>query len=82
MAPALLVIALGWNPTQTLVWSQVALSFALPFAIVPLIVFTSRADIMGDLVNRPWTRRLAWIVTAGIVLLNATLLWQTFAPHV
>ncbi len=81
MAPALIVIALGFNPTQTLIWSQVALSFALPFAIVPLIYFTSRADIMGDLVNRVWTRRLTWAVTVGIVLLNAVLLWQTFAPH-
>lgn len=81
MAPALIVIALGLDPTQTLVWSQVALSFALPFAIVPLIYFTSRADIMGDLVNHAWTRRLALAVTVGIVLLNAALLWQTFAPH-
>jgi manganese transport protein len=80
MAPALIVIALGFNPTQTLVLSQVVLSFALPFAIIPLIYFSSRADIMGDLVNRTWTRRLAWGVTAGIILLNAALLWQTFAP--
>lgn len=78
MAPALIVIALGINPTQTLVLSQVVLSFALPFAIVPLIHFTSRADIMGDLVNRIWTRRLAWGVTAGVILLNLALLWQTF----
>jgi len=62
--------------------SQVALSFALPFAIIPLIYFTSRADVMGDLVNRAWTRRLAWGVTAGIILLNLGLLWQTFGAHV
>lgn len=77
MAPALIVIALGWNPTQTLVISQVVLSFALPFAVIPLILFTSRADIMGELVNRVWTRRLAWVVTAGIVVLNLALLWAT-----
>ncbi|MGH2505134.1 MAG: Nramp family divalent metal transporter, partial [Ktedonobacterales bacterium] len=82
MAPALVVIALGVNPTQTLVLSQVALSFALPFAVVPLIYFTSRADVMGDLVNRAWTRWLAWGVMAGIILLNLALLWQTFAPRV
>jgi manganese transport protein len=81
MAPALLVIALGFNPTQTLVLSQVVLSFALPFAVVPLIYFSSRADVMGELVNRVWTRRLAWVVTAGIILLNIALLWQTFAPQ-
>ncbi len=80
MAPALAVIALGFNPTQTLVLSQVVLSFALPFAVVPLIYFTSRADVMGDLVNRVWTRRLAWGVTVGIILLNIALLWQTLAP--
>ncbi|HZC05562.1 MAG TPA: Nramp family divalent metal transporter [Ktedonobacterales bacterium] len=81
MAPALLVIALGINPTQTLVLSQVILSFALPFAVIPLIYFTSKSDLMGDLVNRAWTRRLAWGVAAGIILLNITLLWQTFASH-
>lgn len=78
MTPALIVIALGWNPTQTLVLSQVVLSFALPFAVVPLILFTSRADIMGELVNRAWTRRLAWGVTVGVILLNLFLLWQAF----
>ncbi len=82
MAPALVVIALGLDPTRTLVLSQVALSFALPFAVVPLIYFSSRADVMGDLVNRAWTRRLAWGVTAGIILLNLALLWQTFTPRV
>ncbi|HEY8326181.1 MAG TPA: divalent metal cation transporter, partial [Ktedonobacterales bacterium] len=70
------------DPTRTLVLSQVALSFALPFAVVPLIYFSSRADVMGDLVNRAWTRRLAWGVTAGIILLNLALLWQTFTPRV
>ena len=79
MAPALVVIALGVNPTQTLVLSQVVLSFALPFAVVPLIYFTSKSEIMGELVNRVWTRRLAWVVAAGIIFLNLMLLWQTFA---
>lgn len=82
MAPALIVIALGWNPTQTLVLSQVVLSFTLPFAIVPLILFTSRAQVMGELVNRAWTRRLGWAVTIGVIALNLALLWQTFASHV
>lgn len=80
MAPALIVIALGIDPTRTLVLSQVALSFALPFAIIPLIYFTARKDVMGELVNRVWTSRLAWAITLGIVALNAVLLWQTFLP--
>ncbi|MGH2501994.1 MAG: Nramp family divalent metal transporter, partial [Ktedonobacterales bacterium] len=81
MAPALIVIALGWNPTQTLVLSQVVLSFTLPFAIVPLIIFSSRAEVMGELVNRAWTRRAGWAVTVGVIALNLALLWQTFTPH-
>ncbi len=78
MAPALIVIALGVDPTQTLVLSQVALSFALPFAVAPLVYFTSRKDIMGGLVNKPVTRWLAWGVTVIIVMLNLGLLAQTF----
>ena len=78
MAPALIVIAIGVDPTQTLVMSQVALSFALPFAVAPLVYFTSRKDIMGGLVNKPLTRWLAWGVAGVIIALNLGLLAQTF----
>jgi manganese transport protein len=78
MAPAIVVIALGVDPTQTLVLSQVALSFALPFAVIPLVYFTSRADIMGALVNKTWTCWLAWIVAGLIIVLNVGLLTQAF----
>jgi len=78
MVPALIVIALGLDPTRTLVISQVVLSFGLPFAIIPLILFTSRRDIMGVLVNRRSTAILAVIIAAFIVLLNVYLLYQTF----
>jgi manganese transport protein len=78
MAPAIVVIALGVDPTQTLVLSQVALSFALPFAVIPLVYFTSRADIMGELVNKRWTCWLAWSVAGLIVVLNIGLLAQAF----
>src|SRR3989304_3390627 len=47
MAPAIIVIALGLDPTRTLVISQVVLSFGLPFALVPLVLFTSRRSLMG-----------------------------------
>ncbi len=53
MTPSLIVIGIGLDPTRTLVISQVVLSFGLPFAIIPLVMFTSRPDIMGVLVNRP-----------------------------
>ncbi|MFN8466902.1 MAG: Nramp family divalent metal transporter [Caldilineaceae bacterium] len=78
MAPALIVIMLGWDPTTTLVLSQVVLSFGLPFAIIPLIMFTRRRDLMGDLVNRTSTTVLAVIVAALIVALNGYLLYQIF----
>jgi manganese transport protein len=78
MAPALLVIFLGLDPTRTLVLSQVVLSFGLPFAIIPLVLFTRNKDIMGVLVNHRITTLLASICAALIVALNIYLLYQTF----
>uniref|UniRef100_UPI0038B350A6 Nramp family divalent metal transporter n=1 Tax=Geomonas ferrireducens TaxID=2570227 RepID=UPI0038B350A6 len=78
MAPSLFVIAMGFDPTRTLVISQVVLSFGLPFAIVPLVMFTRRADIMGDLVNRRTTTMFAGFAAAVIVALNMYLLYTTF----
>jgi manganese transport protein len=77
MLPTLVVIAMGLDPTRTLVISQVVLSFGLPFAVIPLIQFTRRKDIMGDMVNRPLTTLAAWIVACLIVALNIYLLYQT-----
>ena len=74
MAPALLVLALGVDPTRALVLSQVVLSFGIPFALIPLVLLTRRRDVMGTLVNRPVTTAAAWVVTAVIVSLNAFLL--------
>ena len=76
--PSLVVIAIGLDPTRTLVISQVVLSFGLPFAIIPLVIFTSRKKIMGDLVNRPATTVAAWVVAGLIVALNLYLLYQIF----
>lgn len=78
MAPALLVILIGLDPTRTLVISQVVLSFGLPFAIIPLALFTSRRDIMGVLANRRATTGAAWAMGGLIVALNVYLLFQTF----
>jgi manganese transport protein len=58
--------------------SQVVLSFGLPFAVVPLILFTSRKSIMGQLVNRPITTFIAVIVAALILSLNVFLLYRLF----
>ncbi len=78
MVPSLVVIALGLDPTRTLVISQVVLSFGLPFAIIPLLLFTSRRDVMGVLVNRRITSLMFAAVAALIVALNIYLLVQTF----
>ena len=75
--PSLIVIFMGLDPTRTLVLSQVVLSFGLPFAVVPLILFTQRRDLMGDLVNRRLTTLAAWAVAALIIALNLYLLYQT-----
>jgi manganese transport protein len=77
MTPAFIVIAMRLDPTRTLVLSQVVLSFGLPFAIIPLVVFTSKREIMGVLVNRRITTIAASLVAALIVGLNLFLLYQT-----
>jgi manganese transport protein len=78
MAPALIVLALGLDPSSTLVISQVVLSFGIPFALVPMIVLTRRRDVMGELVNRRFTTVVASIVAAMIISLNVFLLYETF----
>lgn len=78
MAPALVVIAMGVDTTRTLVISQVVLSFGIPFALVPLVMFTRRRDLMGDLVNRRVTTAAMVVVAAVIIALNIFLLWETF----
>jgi manganese transport protein len=77
MFPTLVVIALGLDPTRTLVISQVVLSFALPFAIIPLVMFTRRRDLMGVLTNHRITTIVASVVAALIIALNLFLLYQT-----
>ena len=78
MVPALIVIFVGLDPTRTLVISQVVLSFGLPFAIIPLVLFTGRRDLMGVLVNRRLTTVLATVIAALVIVLNIYLLVQTF----
>jgi manganese transport protein len=77
MAPSLVVLAIGVNLSTTLVISQVVLSFGIPFALVPMVVLTRRADVMGALVNRRLTTAVASVVAALIIVLNVFLLHQT-----
>jgi manganese transport protein len=78
MVPPLIVIMIGLDPTRTLVISQVVLSFGLPFAIIPLILFTARRDLMGVLTNQRITTLVMSLIAVLIVALNFYLLWQTF----
>ncbi|HAM53145.1 MAG TPA: divalent metal cation transporter [Nitrospiraceae bacterium] len=77
MVPALVVIWLGLDPTRTLVISQVVLSFGLPFAIIPLVMFTHRKDIMGELVNKRITTVIASLIAVVVIALNIYLLYDT-----
>ncbi len=79
MLPTLVIIGLGIDPLRILVLSQVSLSFQLPFAVIPLVLFTGNPDVMGPFTNSRLTKILAWTATAVIIGLNAVLLYQTFA---
>ncbi len=78
MLPAFVAIGIGADPTRTLVLSQVVLSFGIPFALVPLVAFTSRRDVMGGLVNARRTTVAATTVAGLIIALNVFLLVDTF----
>jgi len=77
MLPALIVVAIGLDPTRTLVISQVVLSFGIPFALIPLVMFTRNSELMGPLVNRRATTVAASMTAGLIVALNLFLLYQT-----
>ena len=77
MVPALVIIAVGADPSRALVLSQVVLSFGIPFALVPLLLFCRDRELMGSLVNRRVTTAVAMVVAAVIISLNAFLLEQT-----
>ena len=77
MAPALIVLAIGVNPSRALVLSQVVLSFGIPFALIPLLHFCRDPRLMGGLVNRRSTTWPPTVVIALIVGLNLFLLVQT-----
>jgi manganese transport protein len=77
MTPALVILALGLDPSRSLVLSQVLLSFGIPFALVPLVLLTRRRDVMGVFVNRRTTTTAAAVVAALIIALNVFLLYET-----
>jgi manganese transport protein len=78
LAPALLVLAIGIDPTDALVGSQVVLSFGIPFALVPLLIIAGKREVMGDLVNPRWLSALAGLIASLIIALNVFLLYEVF----
>jgi len=79
MLPALIILAIGVNTTSALVLSQVVLSFGIPFALIPLVVLTSRRDVMGAHVNGITLRWIAFLVAGAITAMNLFLIVQQFA---
>jgi manganese transport protein len=78
MLPALVILAIGLNPSRSLVISQVVLSFGIPFALIPLLIHCRNRGVMGALVNHRLTTAVATVVVTLIVSLNVFLLYQTF----
>ena len=81
MIPALIIIALGINPMNTLLLSQVALSFILPFPIIQMLLIAKRKDLMGILVNNTFVRILGILIAAVIIVLNVILVYLTFTGN-
>ncbi len=79
MVPAIILLWLGFNPMKMLIMSQVTLSFALPAAIIPLLLITKRRDIMGEMTNRKITNAAGVVIVSLIVSLNVVLLYLTFS---
>ena len=79
LTPALVILAVGVDPSRALVLSQVVLSFGIPFALIPLVRLTGDRRLMGDDVNHRVTTVLGWAVAALITLLNVVLIYLTLA---
>jgi manganese transport protein len=77
MIPAMVLLWLGLNPMKILILSQVTLSFALPAAVIPLLLITSKKEVMGEMANRKFTNVLGFIIVTLIISLNAILIYLT-----
>ncbi|MDI3477110.1 MAG: manganese transport protein [Thermoanaerobacterium sp.] len=76
--PSVALIFMGVNPMKALIMSQVILSFALPFAIIPMLLITSKKEYMGDFANKLTTTVIGWAISLFVISLNAVLLYTTF----
>jgi manganese transport protein len=77
MLPSLVILALAVNTTQALLYSQVVLSFGIPFALIPLLLITRDRDAMTDMVNRRLTSATMLLIAILITALNLYLLYST-----
>lgn len=75
LVPAIVILALGVDPTWALVLSQVVLSFGIPFALIPLVALTARREVLGAHRNRWWTTTAGVVAAVFLVALNGVLLW-------
>ena len=82
MLPGVIIIIIGVNPMKALVLSQVCLSFALPVAIIPMLIITSRKKLMGIFANKPLTKIIGWLICFIIISMNMVLLYLTFTGNV
>jgi len=82
MLPGVVVILAGVNPMKALVLSQVALSFALPMAVIPMLVITSKKKYMGVFANKRWVNAMGSLIVSLIIVFNAVLLYFTFTGRV
>lgn len=79
LIPAFIILSIGADPTWALIISQVVLSFGIPFALIPLVIFTRDKSILGVDINSGVTTTLAVLASVFVIGLNAVLLWITFA---
>lgn len=82
MLPGIIVILVGVNPMKALVLSQVSLSFALPVAIIPMLIITSKKKYMGEFTNKRWVNVAGAMIVSIIIIFNAVLLYFTFSGRV
>ncbi len=82
LVPSVALLALGFDPTMSLVVSQVVLSFGIPFALVPLVRLASSRELVGAFAMSPWVKAAAWTSAGLVIVLNLALVWLTFSSGV
>lgn len=82
MLPGFFIVMLGINPMKALLLSQVSLSFALPLAVIPMLIITCNKKLMGKFVNKPWVKMLGGLISLVIIGANTALLYLTFTGGV